>query len=96
MLFLILKKYFILKVFVFFEENLNIDLLYENYQTLCSFKHLSPFIVGNTFLVQGNLVENQMINHRDVALTGIYTALISVIFVLNRHNECVSTAGCLF
>lgn len=80
----------------FFEENLNIDLLYENYQTLCSFKHLSPFIVGNTFLVQGNLVENQMINHRDVALTGIYTALISVIFVLNRHDECVSTTGCLF
>lgn len=80
----------------FFEENLNIDLLYENYQTLCSFKHLSPFIVGNTFLVQGNLVENQMINHRDIALTGIYTALISVIFVLNRHDECVSTTGCLF
>ena len=80
----------------FSEENLNIDLLYENYQTLCSFKHLSPFIVGNTFLVQGNFVENQMINHRDVALTGIYTALISVIFVLNRHDECVSTTGCLF
>lgn len=80
----------------FFEENLNIDLLYENYQTLCSFKHLSPFIVGNSFLVQGNLVENQMINHRDIALTGIYTALISVIFVLNRHDECVSTTGCLF
>lgn len=90
------KEIFYTQGIRFFEENLNIDLLYENYQTLCSFKHLSPFIVGNTFLVQGNLVENQMINHRDVALTGIYTALISVIFVLNRHDECVSTTGCLF
>ncbi len=35
-------------------------------------------------------------NHRNVALTGIYTALISVIFVLNRHNEQIPTKGCLF
>ena len=80
----------------FFEENLDIDLLYENYQTLCSFKHLSPFIVGNTFSVQDKLFEEQMMIHRNVALTGIYTALISVIFVLNRHNEQIPTKGCLF
>lgn len=80
----------------FLEENLNIDLLYENYQTLCSFKHLSPFIVGDTFLVQGKFFEHQKINHKEVALTGIYTALLSVIFVLNRHNEQISTEGCLF
>ena len=81
---------------VFIEENLNIDLLYENYQTLCSFKHLSPFIVGNTFLMQGKLFEEQRINHKEVALTSIYMALISVILVLNRHNEQIPIDGCLF
>lgn len=80
----------------FLEEDLNIDLLYENYQTLCSFKHLSPFIVGDTFLVQGKLLEEQKLNHKEVALMGIYTALISVILVLNRHDEQVSVKGCLF
>lgn len=90
------KEIFYAQGITFLEENLNIDLLYENYQTLCSFKHLSPFIVGNTFLVQGKLFEEQMMNHREVALTSIYTALISVIFVLNRHDEQISTTGCLF
>lgn len=80
----------------FLEENLNIDFLYENYQTLCSFKHLSPFIVGDTFLVQGKLREKQNINHKKVALMGIYTALISVILVLNRHDEQIPIVGCLF
>lgn len=42
------------------------------------------------------LFEEQMMNHREVALTSIYTALISVIFVLNRHDEQISTTGCLF
>lgn len=78
------------------EEDLNIDLLYENYQTLCSFKHLSPFIVGETFQVQGKLQEEHKINHKEVALTSIYTALISVILVLNRHGEQISIEGCLF
>lgn len=80
----------------FFEENLNIDLLYENYQTLCSFKHLSPFIVGDTFLVQDKLSEEQKINHKKVALTSIYAVLLSVIFVLNRHDEKISTEGSMF
>lgn len=80
----------------FLEEDLNIDLLYENYQTLCSFKHLSPFIVGDTFLVQGKLFEKQKLNHKEVALMGIYTALISVILVLNRHDEQIPIEGCLF
>ncbi len=38
---------------------------------------LSPFIVGNTFLVQGKLFEEQMMHHLEIALTGIYVALIS-------------------
>ena len=80
----------------FLEEDLNIDLLYENYQTLCSFKHLSPFIVGDTFLVQGKLFEEQKLNHKEVALMGIYTALLSVILVLNRHDEQIPIEGCLF
>lgn len=80
----------------FLEEDLNIDLLYENYQTLCSFKHLSPFIVGDTFLVQGKLFEEQKLNHKEVALRCIYTALISVILVLNRHDEQIPIEGCLF
>ena len=50
----------------------------------------------DTFSVQDKLFEEQMMNHRNVALTGIYTALISVIFVLNRHNEQIPTKGCLF
>lgn len=80
----------------FLEEDLNINLLYENYKTLCFFKHLSPFIVGNTFLVQDKLYEDQRENHREVALTSIYTALISVILILNRHNEKISIDGCLY
>lgn len=80
----------------FLEEDLNINLLYENYQTLCSFKHLSPFIVGDTFLVQGKLFEEQKLNHKEVALMRIYTALLSVILVLNRHDEQIPIEGCLF
>ena len=90
------KEIFHSQGIVFMEEDLNIDLLYENYQTLCSFKHLSPFIVGETFLVQGKLFEEQKINHKEVALTSIYTALISVILVLNRHGEQIPIEGCLF
>ena len=90
------KEIFHSQGIVFMEEDLNIDLLYENYQTLCSFKHLSPFIVGETFQVQGKLQEEHKINHKEVALTSIYTALISVILVLNRHGEQISIEGCLF
>lgn len=71
----------------FIEEDLNINLLYENYRTLCSFKHFSPFLVGDTFLVQGKLHEDPRINHHEVAAKSIYVALLSVILVLNRHNE---------
>lgn len=80
----------------FLEEDLNIDILYENYKVLCSFKHLSPFIVGNDFLVQGKITECKKDNHKEVALSGIYTALLSVIFILNRHDEQISLEGCLY
>ena len=91
-----LKEIFHTNGIRFEEEDLDINLLYENYQTLCSFKHLSPFIVGNTFWMQDGLFEEQKDNHRDVALMEIYAALLTVIFVLNRHNENISTEGCLF
>lgn len=91
-----LKEIFHANRIRFEEEDLNINLLYENYQTLCAFKHLAPFIVGNTFFVQNKLFEEPKDNHRDVALMEIYLALLTVIFVLNRHNEHISTEGCLF
>ena len=46
--------------------------------------------------MQGKLFEEQKINHKEVALTSIYTALISVILVLNRHGEQIPIEGCLF
>ena len=78
-----------------FQEYNDINILYENYQTLCGFKHFSPFIVGDTYRVQKKFFEDPKTNHEKVALICIYIILISTIFILNNHNEKIPTDDCL-
>ena len=62
-------------------------ILYENYHTLCSFKHFAPFVVGTEFPVKNNFLEAFKDDYKVIACSCVYSALLVTFTVLNRHGE---------
>lgn len=65
----------------------SINILYENYHTLCSFKHFAPFVVGTEFPVKNNFLEAFKDDYKVIACSCVYSALLVTFTILNRHGE---------
>ena len=65
----------------------SINILYENYHTLCSFKHFAPFVVGTEFPVKNNFLEEFKDDYKVIACSCVYSASLVTFTILNRHGE---------
>ena len=77
------------------DEYKNFNVLHENYKTMCSFKHFSPFIVGNAFRVQSAFTEDSPKGYNIMVVNCLYIAVLSAILILNKHGENISLENCL-
>ena len=65
----------------------SINILYENYHTLCSFNYFAPFVVGTEFPVKNNFLEAFKDDYKVIACSCVYSALLVTFTILNRHGE---------